>query len=153
MIPNFLHLPINPILKIQQFPLSMLIEAKICLILYPLFENSTTHIAIPMGPAGSKRPFLKNALSLKRGSWPSSWSLSAKATEAKVSSRRNGRRVWKTEWWAKLDGSFFQIYLSQLTNKNSTLIMSFSLDSTLASKLKDYTLASNFGARVVLTLL
>ena len=41
MMPNFGHLPINPILKIQQFPLSMLI-----LILYSSFENSTARIAI-----------------------------------------------------------------------------------------------------------
>jgi hypothetical protein len=47
MMPNFWHLPINPILKIQ-FSLSMLIlRAKIFLILYPPFENSTTCIAIP----------------------------------------------------------------------------------------------------------
>ena len=58
-------------------------------------------------------------------------------------------------------------FQGQLMNRNSTLIMSFSLDSTLAPKFEarvysslqveslglDYTLASNLGARVVLTLL
>ena len=38
--------PINPILKIQYLPLSMLILTQKFLILYPLFENSTTRIAI-----------------------------------------------------------------------------------------------------------
>ena len=47
MMPNFLHLPITPILKMQWFPLGMFeSKAKIFLILYPPFENSTTRIAI-----------------------------------------------------------------------------------------------------------
>ena len=47
-MPNFWHLPTNPILKIQLFPLSTYVDsyAKTFLILYPPFENSTTRIAI-----------------------------------------------------------------------------------------------------------
>ena len=45
--------------------------------------------------------------------------------------------------------------VSQLTKKNSTLIMSFSLDSTLAPKfearVESWKFASYFGARVELT--
>ena len=44
---TFWQLAINPKLKIQQFPLSMLIFwAKIILILYTPFENTTTRTAI-----------------------------------------------------------------------------------------------------------
>ena len=43
IIPNFWHLPNTPILKIQQFPLGMLIFP----ILYPPLENFTTLITIP----------------------------------------------------------------------------------------------------------
>ena len=48
MTSNFWHIPINPILKIQKFPLSTYVdpEAKIFLILYPPFENSITRTAI-----------------------------------------------------------------------------------------------------------
>ena len=44
-------LPVSPILKIQKFPLSSYVEseAKIFLILYTPFENSTTRIAITKG--------------------------------------------------------------------------------------------------------
>ena len=41
-----LMLPVSPILKIQNFPLGMSIPRQNSLILYPLFENSTTRIAI-----------------------------------------------------------------------------------------------------------
>ena len=44
---KLLRLPVSPILKIQSFPLGMLIlMQKIFLILYPPFEKSTTRIAI-----------------------------------------------------------------------------------------------------------
>ena len=66
--------------------------------------------------------------------------------------------------WCEILQVTFQ---GHLMNRNSTLIMSFSLDSTLAPKFEarvysslqveslglDYTLASNLGARVELTLL
>ena len=46
-MPNFWHLPINPILKIQKISFEYVDSyAKIFLILYPPFENSTTRIAI-----------------------------------------------------------------------------------------------------------
>ena len=43
---KLLMLPVSPILKIQNFPLGMSILRQNSLILYPLFENSTTRIAI-----------------------------------------------------------------------------------------------------------
>ena len=54
MMSNFWHLPTNPILKIQYFPLSMLILVQksfsFCI---PGLENSTTRIAILQGVAHS----------------------------------------------------------------------------------------------------
>ena len=43
---KLLRLPVSPILKIQIFPLGMLILRHFFLILYPSFENPTTCIAI-----------------------------------------------------------------------------------------------------------